>query len=87
MSKASMLPSALASRFSHRAELVMAATVRETADAFESVADFTRSGGAVLMVTHDDAAMSDADRVLHLKNGRLGPAVDGTAPPSISRRQ
>jgi ABC-type lipoprotein export system ATPase subunit len=35
------------------------------------VADFARSGGAVLMVTHDDAAMSDADRVLHLKNGRF----------------
>jgi putative ABC transport system ATP-binding protein len=35
------------------------------------IADFARSGGAVLMVTHDDAAISDADRILSLDRGRL----------------
>jgi len=33
--------------------------------------DFSRSGGAVLMVTHSEDAASRADRILHLRDGRI----------------
>ena len=33
--------------------------------------EFARSGGAVLLVTHDNTIAGHADRVLHLKNGEI----------------
>ncbi|MCD6307910.1 MAG: ABC transporter ATP-binding protein [Candidatus Latescibacteria bacterium] len=33
--------------------------------------DFTRAGGAVLMVTHSEDAALRADRVIHLRDGRI----------------
>jgi putative ABC transport system ATP-binding protein len=37
----------------------------------EHIAEFTRAGGAALMVTHDAAAEHLADRVIHLRGGRV----------------
>lgn len=37
----------------------------------EALAAFARSGGAVLMVTHNQDAARRADRVLHMERGRL----------------
>jgi len=45
---------------------------RENADSvLESLAEFSRGGGAVLMVTHDPSAVARADRTLTLQAGRL----------------
>lgn len=33
--------------------------------------DFSRTGGSVLLVTHDDKASEFADRILHIKNGYI----------------
>jgi ABC-type lipoprotein export system ATPase subunit len=33
--------------------------------------DFTRTGGSVLLVTHDDKASEFADKMINLKNGRI----------------
>ena len=35
------------------------------------LAEFTRNGGAVLLVTHDSAAAQYAQRTVHLKEGKL----------------
>lgn len=35
------------------------------------ISGFARTGGAVLMVTHDESAMNDADSVLGLSEGRI----------------
>ena len=35
------------------------------------IAEFTRAGGAALMVTHDATAENLADRVIHLRDGRV----------------
>ena len=40
----------------------------------EHLAGFSRSGGAVLLVTHDPAAAQYAHRVLRLKEGKLEAA-------------
>jgi putative ABC transport system ATP-binding protein len=37
----------------------------------DHIAEFARSGGAVLMVTHDDVASDHADRVVRLDQGRI----------------
>ena len=43
------------------------------------IAEFARSGGAVLMVTHDDTAKGYADRIMKMEEGRLARAeVDDT---------
>ena len=38
--------------------------------------DFADSGGAVLLVTHDDRAVSFAQRVVHLCDGRISTLMD-----------
>ena len=37
----------------------------------EALAEFARTGGAVLLVTHDPRAAAHAQRILHLNQGRL----------------
>ena len=41
------------------------------------ITEFARSGGAVLMVTHDDAARNHADRIIHLSGGKLVQTGEG----------
>jgi len=36
---------------------------------------FAASGGAVLLVTHDAQAAAAADRVIHLRDGKLDTAA------------
>lgn len=38
--------------------------------------EFAESGGAVLLVTHDDRALPFAQRVIHLRNGQISPQAD-----------
>ena len=38
--------------------------------------EFAESGGAVLMVTHDDRAVPFAQRAIHLRDGRISGQVD-----------
>lgn len=53
---------------------------RENADAvLDSLVEFARGGGAVLMVTHDPAAAARADRVFKMQSGLLvHAAADAT---------
>ena len=53
---------------------------RANADAvLDSLAEFARDGGMVLMVTHDAEAASRADRILKLQSGALvEPATEIT---------
>jgi len=41
------------------------------------IAEFARSGGAVLVVTHDEAAKPYADQIIHLRKGRIIQAGEG----------
>ena len=43
----------------------------------DHLAEFARSGGAVLLVTHDPQAAGRADRVLRLHEGRVEPQENG----------
>lgn len=42
----------------------------------EHIAEFARSGGAVLVVTHDEAAAQHADRIAQLRHGRIVQAPE-----------
>lgn len=46
-------------------------------DVLTSLADFAKSGGAVLLVTHDSAVAGHADRTLQMESGRLREPPDG----------
>lgn len=51
----------------------------ENADrALSFLTDFARSGGAVLLVTHDAAAAGRADRIVHMQDGRVVDRPSGT---------
>lgn len=43
------------------------------------IAEFARSGGAVLMVTHDDTAKGYADQIIRMEEGRFAGAEVGDA--------
>jgi ABC-type lipoprotein export system ATPase subunit len=43
------------------------------------IAEFARSGGAVLVVTHNDMAKGYADQVIRMEEGRLVGAEVGDA--------
>jgi putative ABC transport system ATP-binding protein len=48
---------------------------RENADAvLKYLSEFTREGGAVLLVTHDPEAVRHADEVAHIERGRMAAA-------------
>jgi ABC-type lipoprotein export system ATPase subunit len=52
------------------------------------IAEFARSGGAVLMVTHDEIAKGYADQIMKMKEGRLaGADVDDTRAPEEDLRK
>lgn len=48
-----------------------------------SLADFTENGGTVLLVTHDRTVASEAEKILHLREGKLlddsRASLDGTS--------
>jgi len=47
---------------------------RDNADAvLAALVEFTRAGGAVLLVTHDEAVRSVAHRWVRLRNGQVVP--------------
>jgi ABC-type lipoprotein export system ATPase subunit len=41
------------------------------AEVLKHLREFASSGGAVLLVTHDTQAAATADRVIHLRDGKL----------------